>query len=59
MMNKVRKSFHSLLFEYTQNTNGVIKGVKALFVLFLWTPSFEGIRYPYWDLVYVRGWRRW
>ena len=31
-----------------------------LFVcLFLWTPSFEGIRYPYWDLVYVRGWRRW
>ena len=29
------------------------------FCLFLWTPSFEGIRYPYWDFAYVRGWRRW
>ena len=23
--------------------------------LFLRTPSFEGIRYPYWDFAYVRG----
>jgi len=22
------------------------------FCLFLWTPSFEGIRYPYWDFAY-------
>ena len=36
------------------------KGSLAFLVcLFLWTPSFEGIRYPDWDFAYVRGWRRW
>ena len=55
------KVFKELIFLGTQIklVPLVIKVLSGLFVcLFLWTPSFEGIRYPDWDFAYIRGWRR-
>ena len=53
------KKLGEIFFHYSKSRRPKW-GFVCLFVcLFLWTPSFEGIRYPYWDLVYVRGWRRW
>ena len=51
----------NLLKKYIKNQEKFRSDFALLFVfvcLFLWTPSFEGIRYPYWDFAYGRGWRR-